>query len=66
MDEKIIRFLETVVDMRRAQRDYFTASGKARKTKAPGDWAAATNALKKSKALEIEVDRVVPSLIAPC
>lgn len=57
MDEKIIRFIETVVSMRTAQIDYFTKIGKAKKSRLPGDFAAAANALKQSKALEIEVDR---------
>lgn len=63
MDEKLIRFIETVVSMRTAQIDYFTKIAKAKKTRLPGDFAAATNALKHSKTLEIEVDRIAPSLI---
>jgi hypothetical protein len=62
MDERTIRFLETVESMRNAQKDYFEKIAKAKKTKHPGDFAASSNALKESKALEIEVDRILPTL----
>lgn len=63
MTEQLTRFICLVRDMRTAQTEYFAAAGKARKTKAPGDWAAAANALKRSKALEIEVDKQLPLII---
>jgi len=54
MDLKSFAF--QVEQMRMAQVRYFQQIGKARKTKLPGDFAAAANTLKISKQLEIVVD----------
>ncbi|HMG90742.1 MAG TPA: hypothetical protein VK589_11805 [Chryseolinea sp.] len=50
------QFAFQVEQMRIAQIDYFQQIGKARKTKTPGDWAAAATTLKRSKQLEKVVD----------
>jgi hypothetical protein len=49
-------FAFEVEQMRIAQINYFQLIAKARKTKAPGDFAAAANTLKISKQLEKCVD----------
>lgn len=59
---QFISFVSQVEQMRNAQQDYFQKAAKARKTKSPGDWAMASNALKASKQIEEEVDRSVASL----
>lgn len=64
MDERTTRFIQNVASMRTAQRDYFQLIAKAKKTRLPADFAAANNKLKQSKALEIEVDRLVPIFLA--
>lgn len=64
MDERIIRFLETVESMRSAQKNYFANIAKAKKSKMPADFAAASNSLKSSKALEIEVDRMLENFLS--
>lgn len=56
-------FALQVLQMRNAQKEYFMLSAKARKTKAPGDWAAAANQLKLSKNLEQVVDETVQLII---
>jgi hypothetical protein len=53
------QFAFEVERMRKAQIQYFQEIGKARKTKAPGDWAAAANTLKRSKQLEKVVDGLI-------
>lgn len=63
MNEPTLRFICLVRDMRSAQKEYFTNIARAKKSKLPGDYAAAANALKKSKAYEIEVDRVGDTLL---
>lgn len=50
------QFAAQVERMRLAQVNYFQQIAKAKKTKLPGDFAAAANTLKISKSLEIEVD----------
>ena len=49
-------FAFQVEQMRMAQVNYFQQIAKAKKTKLPGDFAAAANTLKLSKSLEIVVD----------
>jgi len=53
-------FITNVAQMREAQRNYFTAIAKAKKTKLPADFAIAQNALKASKQLEAAVDAAMP------
>jgi hypothetical protein len=57
------QFIQTVANMREAQRNYFTVIAKAKKTKLPGDFAIAQNALKASKQLEATVDEALPELL---
>ncbi len=63
MDEPTLRFICLVRDMRTAQKQYFINIARAKKSKLPGDYAAAATSLKSSKALEIEVDRVADTLL---
>lgn len=55
-------FLQQVAYMRAAQATYFEKSAKARKTKLPADWAAASAALKLAKEYETSVDHQLKTL----
>lgn len=57
------RFILRVQAMRAAQKQYFEFIGKAKKTKQPGDFAAAGVALKTSKNLEEQVDNDARELL---
>jgi len=63
MDERTTRFIETVQSMRNSQKTYFSNIAKVKKSKMPADFAAASNALKSSKALEVEVDRILENFL---
>jgi len=56
------QFVGKVAMMRTAQALYFQQIAKAKKTKLPGDFATAANALKTSKQLEIEVDHAIAQI----
>ncbi len=58
-----LTFILTVDKMREAQRTYFKSIAQAKKTKLPGDFAAADKALKESKALEAQVDAALPEIL---
>jgi hypothetical protein len=57
------KFITNVMQMREAQRNYFTAIAAAKKTKLPADFAKAANYLKQSKALEAKVDEEAPQVL---
>lgn len=59
----LTQFISDVEQMRVAQRHYFAAIAKAKKSKVPEDFAAAANALKISKNLEAKVDGTLPGAL---
>ncbi|HEY3406450.1 MAG TPA: hypothetical protein VGK59_23845 [Ohtaekwangia sp.] len=61
MDLKTFAF--KVSEMRKAQQDYFEKIAKAKKTRLPADFAISTNALKRSKEIEKEVDAMVTTIL---
>lgn len=54
--QTIYTLANQVRTMRNAQKLYFQSIAHAKKTKLPADFATATNALKRSKELEEQVD----------
>lgn len=57
------QFITDVEQVRVAQRHYWALITNAKKTKIPGDFAAAANALKISKNLERKLDASLPEAL---
>lgn len=52
-------FVQLVQDMREAQKNYFRAAAKARKSRKPEDFADSKEYLSQSKELEAKVDLMI-------